>query len=126
MPSVTTPGTGNKSSQQIFAIAHYQCPCKQLLVRRTPLAELPATAKYDSKNVLDDHLYEFLGQMAEARDYSNGKKIVSVQDPQDPKKVHDVRLFDKANADALMDYLREIRFDPEKAYPNRSSCKLER
>ena len=64
--------------------------------------------------------------MAEARDYSNGKKIVSVQDPQDPKKVHDVRLFDKANADALMDYLREIRFDPEKAYPNRSSCRLER
>ncbi len=126
MPSKTAPANGNRSSQEIFAIAHYQCPCKQLLVRKTPLSELPKTAKYDSKNVLDGHLYEFLGQMAEARHKKNGNTIVSIQDPQNPKLVHEVKLIDPENAKTLMEFLRQVEFDPEKAYPNRSSCRLER
>jgi len=125
MPSKTAPNN-SKSSQVIFSIAHYQCPCKQLLVRKTPISELPATAKYDSKNVLDGHLYEFLGQMAEARHKKNGNTIVSIQDPQDPGVVHEVKLLDPENSLMLMDFLRQVEFNPEKAYPNRSSCRLER
>ncbi|MFA6329824.1 MAG: hypothetical protein WCX64_04030 [Candidatus Micrarchaeia archaeon] len=126
MPSKTTPANGNKRSQKIIAIAHYQCPCKQLLVRKTPLSELPADAKYDVQNVLGGHLYEFLGQKAEARHKKNGNTIVSIQDPQDPGVVHEVKLLDPGNAKALMEFLREVEFNPEKAYPDRRSCRLER
>jgi len=122
--------TQNGKAQAIFSIAHYRCPCEQLLVSKTPLSSLPKGHEHDARDVLGGYLYKLLGQKAEARHLIGpdaGKYAVDeLQDPQDPSVFHKIRLLDEKTTSAAVDYLRKINYDPDKAYPNGFSCKLKK
>jgi len=82
--------------------------------------------KPDGRDVVGGMHYEFIGRKSEASDVIDGKRFLYFRDPENPERSVDIKLYSGENRQLAIDFLREIKYDPGKAYPNGFSCKLKK
>ena len=112
--------------ERLVSFAHHTCPCRTLVARATCTACVPPKKAPDKRDVIAGIHYELIGRKSEASDVVATSNLVYFKDPENPGKSVDIKLYSGDNRQLAIDFLREIKYNSDKAYPNGFSCKLKR